>query len=235
MRKVFVAGVLLLFLSPLIQAQSLGAPPDPQAMKPISRMKDGLYIGIGVPFNQIQGDFDGTSYLTSGDEFFLVPKFKDGQGVKYFGGYRGGNVAFELSYAKSTHQATWDGVPVSATGAAFTVWALHIKGYLGGGRSVIQPYILCGFGMPQIVVKDGAVKGSTVGDATFSGEELDIGIGLAIFPFSRLCLFGEWTYRYIDIRMVSQPGGEDWKLADTWGTGLGASKMNLSLGVSFTF
>jgi hypothetical protein len=35
--------------------------------------------------------------------------------------------------------------------------------------------------------------------------------------------------------MVSQPGGEDWKLADTWGTGLGASKMNLSLGVSFTF
>lgn len=198
-------------------------------------MKSGIYFGIGMPFNQIQGDFDGNSYLASGDEFFLVPKFGDGQGVKYFGGYREGNVAFEISYAKSSHRATWDGVDVSAAKAEFSVWSLHIKGYLGGPRSFIQPYVLCGFGMPEIVVKNGAIKGSTVGDATFIGEELDLGIGLAIFPISRFCVFGECTYRYIDIRGVSQPGGENWKLADTWGTGMDASKMNWSLGVSFTF
>ncbi|MEI8190252.1 MAG: hypothetical protein WCI75_11105, partial [candidate division NC10 bacterium] len=206
-----------------------------KAITTASRVKSGLYIGASIPFNRIQGDFDGSSFLTGDEETFFIPKFDDAKGTQFTLGYREEGAAFEVSYQKSTHRATWADIPVSAEGAVFTVWSLCIKGYLGGARSFLQPYALAGIGMPKLVVKDGAIKGAAFGNATFVGEELDLGVGLALFPISRLCLFGEWTYRYIDIRGVSQPGGEDWSIAETWGTGLSASKMMWTAGISFTF
>lgn len=73
--------------------------------------EDGLYLGVGIPYLQIGGEFEGDIYLVSEEGLVLVPEVDGGWGLGFIVGVifqdadgLGGGV--EISYLKSGHTIT---------------------------------------------------------------------------------------------------------------------------------
>lgn len=64
----------------------------------------GAYLGGGLAWHQIRGEFDDTLLLAGADALYDVPNVDPGMGPRFVLGF-GEGVAFELSYARTRHSA----------------------------------------------------------------------------------------------------------------------------------
>lgn len=193
--------------------------------------KQGTYIGLTLPYNAINGNFDGESFLSRQSEIILVPKVESSFGWGILLGGRRQKWAGELSYLRSTHDVTWLGAKGEAT---YNIVSLDFKRYfLVDGP--VQPYFLLGW-IPyaSFVVKDGSASSSgDVGDATFTAllTGLNLGGGLAFYLHPRVSLNGGIIYRLILFGDAEGVEGVTAPIEDP----LSGSGLNLNVGIAFTF
>jgi hypothetical protein len=158
--------------------------------------KPGFYLGLGIPYNTIGGDFDGTSGFTGANDAIIVPKIDGAFGYGMLAGYQADNgLAFELSYLASKHDAKWMG----ATGKVdYSVVNLDLK-YSFNTSQPTQPYLLGGINLDTLVVKDGSVNFTTleVGDATYTGTGFNLGLGVDQYLNSHVSAGLGLTYRFV--------------------------------------
>ncbi len=139
--------------------------------------KQGFYLGVGIPYNTIGGDFDGKTLLIGANDFIILPEIDGGLGLGILLGYGfTKEVALELSYFGTSHNAKFLG---GSGDVDYSVFNLDLK-YSFLTERPTQPYLLFGLGFNQIVVKDGSVDFFTgeVGDGTFTGLGFNLGAGV---------------------------------------------------------
>jgi hypothetical protein len=120
--------------------------------------REGLYLGVQLPYDDIQGDFDDN----------LAPSVDPGIGIGVIFGYGiTSNIAFEIDLSSSSH---------SSAGATidFTEVSLNAK-YAFLAPQSVQPFLLLGFG------------GYTLGDnsLTFGGNGFNLGVGVDFYAMSK--------------------------------------------------
>ena len=107
--------------------------------------KNGGYVGASTLLNFSFGSdtFDGLSAYQreGGEEIVILPRFSGAHNVlRLVGGYRSGRGAFEFSYDRTNHTATFYDLPGEAT---FHVLNFDERVYLLTGNR-IQPHVLLG-------------------------------------------------------------------------------------------
>jgi len=192
-----------------------------------SYVKEGVYVGITIPYNTISGDFDGNSLLASATEIIVIPKIESGMGFGALVGMRFKKGALELSYQNSAHDATWLGAKGTV---AYNAIDIDFKIY-PSTESQIQPFLLFGMGIPWLVVHDGAATFSAVGDATLRGFGFNIGGGVSYYFDPRICVNGGVIYRWINYSTATGVSG----VTNTIQDGLGGSGLSFKFGVTFSF
>lgn len=153
--------------------------------------KDGMYLGVSIPYVSMGHDFDGQTFFTGPNDIVLVPKVDSDFGLGLSVGFRSANAAFELNYVKSSHEATFAGFAgdVEYQQIGFDVRILH-------RRQQTQPYFLLGLFFPELIVKDGsATTGGSIGDASYRGIGADLGGGLLYHLHPRFALDFGVLYR----------------------------------------
>jgi len=171
----------------------------------------GMSIGLLIPFNTVQGDFDGETIVTRTDEELYLPEVEDNLGYGISLGIskidRKGNWDLELSYFRSKHDVTYQSsTGDNTTGEAFySRLALDLKRYFRLNRR-FQPFILIGW-IPyaELEVKNASMtilnsmtpESQQVGDASFKNEGLgaNIGCGMAVNLSRNMALHAGVTYR----------------------------------------
>lgn len=118
----------------------------------------GLYLGLQLPYDDIQGDFDNN----------IAPSVDPGLGVGLIFGYGiTPNFSLEIDLSSSRH---------SSAGATidFNEFSLDAK-YAFLAPQSVQPFLLAGFG------------GYTLGDSslTFGGHGFNIGVGVDFYTRSK--------------------------------------------------
>jgi hypothetical protein len=119
--------------------------------------KEGLYLGLQLPYDDIQGDFDDNT----------MPSVDPGLGVGVILGYGiTPNFSLELDLSSSSHNS------LGAT-IDFTEVSLDAK-YAFLAPESVQPYLFFGFG------------GYTLGDNSlrFEGNGYNLGIGVDFYAMS---------------------------------------------------
>ena len=189
--------------------------------------KDGLYIGFNIPFNNIGGDFNGDTFLTDGFQVILIPEVESSSGLGISVGGRFSELAFELNYLSSTHDATFLGAKGEAD---YNMVNLDFKYYYSADKR-FQPNLLFGLCVPWLVVKDGSSDGVDVGDATFQGFGLNIGGGIAYYINPRVSISGGVIYRWISYHSAEGVSGGSQQLDDN----LDGSGIDFNVGITYTF
>jgi opacity protein-like surface antigen len=119
--------------------------------------KEGLYLGLQLPYDDIQGDFDGNT----------MPSVDPGLGIGVIFGYGiTPNFSLELDLSSSSHNSL--GATIN-----FTEVSLDAK-YAFLAPESVQPYLFFGFG------------GYTLGDNSlrFEGNGYNLGIGVDFYAMS---------------------------------------------------
>lgn len=191
------------------------------------RAEEGFFVGIGLSYNTIHGDFDGESILVSPGEAFIVPSVENDYGPVFTIGTRSNQGAFELSYLYSTHDITWLGAKGEAE---FSMINLDGKFFFMRDQK-LQPYLLFGIGLPWLKVKDGSTDLVSVDDATFHGIGFNIGTGFQYFVHRKVAITPGVTYRWITYSSVSGAGGDNVKIAKD----LDGSGLHYNVGLIFVF
>ena len=159
--------------------------------------KKGFYIGLNLPYNSIEGDFDGDGDVLVGlGEAIFIPDIESNWGSGVLMGIKFNQTALEVSYLKSTHDASFLDVK---TRAVYQMVNIDYKIFSTGKRW--QPYFLVGFCIPWLKVKDFRYTPygeSEITDAGFSdGFGFNIGLGHACYFTPRVSLNTETVYRMI--------------------------------------
>jgi hypothetical protein len=140
----------------------------------VFRPKDGVYIGLALPFVTIGNDFDGETFFVGDTDVVLVPKLDSAFGLRVSLGVRFSNVAMELNYLRSSHDASVAGIPAEAK---YQQFGGDLKFLLTQQQA--QPYLLVGMYLPEVILKDGSASVfGDVGDASYQGLGLNAGVGL---------------------------------------------------------
>jgi hypothetical protein len=116
--------------------------------------KQGFYLGVQLPYDNIQGDFDNR----------IAPSVDPGLGIGLIFGYGiTPNVSFEIDLSSSSHDSA--GARID-----FTEFSFDAK-YAFLAPEPVQPYLLAGFG------------GYSLGDSslTFGGYGYNLGIGVDFY------------------------------------------------------
>jgi len=158
--------------------------------------KDGGYVGASTLLNFSFGSdtFDGLSAYqrVGGEEIVILPRFSGANNVlRLVGGYRSGRGAFEVSYDRTKHTATFYDIPGEAT---FHVLNLDERVYLLTGNR-IQPHVLVGGSIPWLKIKDGSFLDPDVGDASYRGFGVNTEAGVTVYPHPRFGISGGYRYR----------------------------------------
>jgi opacity protein-like surface antigen len=158
--------------------------------------RKGFYLGAGIPYNTIDGDFKGNSFLRGGNEDILIPDIDGALGFDVMIGY-GINAKWsvELNFLGSDHEGTWNGLDGDVFFFSFSVNGKY--NFLPS--QPLQPYLLFGISGNGLALKDGAqdfVTGER-GNATFSGAGLNFGAGIERY-FTKMSLRFGVTYRFVD-------------------------------------
>lgn len=198
------AVALFLFpLLPLLASAQILPEPEPLA-------RSGFYIEPMFSTNVVAGDFDGESFLTDGEELFIMPKFETAAGFGVSAGWKSGGGTFGLYYYSASHDVKYLGAPGRS---GFTAWGLRFTRQLLL-RSPVQPFVLMTINLPRISVVDGAETASAVGDAVFTGVGLDLGAGLMYHLTPRIFVRGAVIFRGILIGWVKGPQGVNKEIGD---------------------
>src|SRR3990172_2133588 len=188
--------------------------------------KDGFYLGLTVPYNTIDGDFDGKTFEVGEEEINIVPDIESNFGLGITLGGRFGKGAFELSYLRSSHDATWLGANFDVD---YNLVNLDGKYYFLADKPM-QPYLLLGLCLPWLVVKDGSANvDGDVDDATYTGIGLNVGGGIAYYFHPQVSINAGIVYRWIGYRHLSGVS-ESGSLDET----LNGSGLNYIVGMTFT-
>lgn len=191
------------------------------------RAEEGFFVGIGLSYNTIHGDFDGESILVAPGEAFIVPSVENDYGPVFTLGWRSDQGAFELSYLHSTHDITWLGAKGEAE---FSMINLDGKFFFLRNQK-LQPFFLFGIGLPWLKVKDGSTDLVSIDDATFNGLGLNIGTGFQYFVYPKVAITPGVTYRWITYSSVSGAGGDNVPIAED----LDGSGLYYNVGLVFIF
>ena len=156
-------------------------------------VQDGTYIGIGVIFTAIGGDFDGQRFFYDSSEAIVVPKIDAGAGFDVVLGYKSGYWGFELFFNYAGSDAKFGARDIK----------VHRLQYGLGGRlyplpeAQLQPFVSVGFGAEYLLAENASVDASSnLGDATYTGVDFRIGGGLAYYLTPRLALNCKFEYVY---------------------------------------
>lgn len=180
-------------------------------------VEERSYVGVFGQFASISDDpgigFDGIagvsrSYSSGVTTYSLIPKIKDNYGFGGLVGYRRGDYAAEVSYARSSHKAEYDGEYFwGTTGtfqdtATYNAFNVNLKRYLFTYLP-IQPYVLGGLCFPWLVVEnatiiDGPEYSWYINSASYSGMGFNLGVGLEFFVMPNVTITGGAIRRWND-------------------------------------
>lgn len=163
----------------------------------VASAKEGFYLGGGLLYNTIAGDFDGdTLFVSTGaSEIIVVPDVDPGFGFALYGGYIGPiGLGGELGITHTGHDAEFVGVSLDTT---LTAVNLDLRFDFQTNAPAI-PYLLAGIGINVITVDDGAANTITgkLGEATYTGLGFHIGGGLDYYVAPVFSLGGRLTLRF---------------------------------------
>jgi len=190
--------------------------------------KKNIYLGVLLPYSTISGDFDATKYLVTTIGDYRIPDLDGAAGIGGVVGYShmGEKLGFaaEMSYQRTSHDATY----FTWTGdATLHMISIDVKGlYLS---MPMQPYLLVGMAIPQLVVKDALMSASETDKITYKGYGLNLGGGINLFLHPNICLNGSAVYRIINYSRAKISLGED----DIPDGGLGGSGLSMNAGLIF--
>ena len=169
--------------------------------------KVGGYVGGSfVPRFTLDGEsFDGLTYYQEigGDEIALLPKLDKQHMFRGILGYRYERAALELSYERTSHNGSFDGVIGKATFQQVNIDARYF--FLTSAR--IQPYVLVGGGIPWLTIQEGSFLEDEpeggVGDGTFNGFALNTEFGVTVYPHPKVGIVLGYSYRPIWFHRVT--------------------------------
>lgn len=158
--------------------------------------RQGFYLGAGVPYNTVGGDFDGKSFLVGPDDIIIQPEIDGGFGYGILAGYGFTPAwALELSYLASSHDAEFLGGSGDVKYSAFNI---DLKYSLLTSQAT-QPYFRVGIGFPKLVVEDGSASFlGQVGDAEYTGVGLNLGVGVDHYVTPHFSVGAGATYRIVE-------------------------------------
>lgn len=160
--------------------------------------KEGFYLGAGIPYNTIGGDFKGDTFLVGPSDIIIQPEIDGGFGFGIVAGYGFNNeLSLELSYLVSSHDAEFIGESVDVK---YSVFNIDLK-YSFLTSQATQPYLLVGVGFPKLVVEDGSETRSflpfRVGDAEYTGVGWNLGVGVDHYVTPNVSIGAGATYRIV--------------------------------------
>ncbi len=188
--------------------------------------KTGFYVGLSLPYNNISGDFNGDTVLVGPSDIIIVPKIEDDYGFGILLGVTSGQGAGELSYLRTTHDASFLG------GKGEVEYNMvNIDGkYYFLAHARVQPYLLLGLSFPWLIIKDGSASSSAVGDATFTGIGFNLGTGIAYYLHPRVSINAGINYKPLWYTRAEGVVGEG-KLEDA----IDGSGFNFNVGMTYIF
>ena len=163
----------------------------------------GAYIGFTTLCNSFGGEFDGKKYFDFGEEVIYVPKVEGNLGFGILLGTRynfkkNNSIAAELGYYYSTH----DNVRFRGRSIFFNMLALNTKYYFSANKT-IQPFFNGELAWPWLSVEGGSSvlvghpEAARLGNASFRGLALGIGVGIAHYPHPKISINAGFIYRWL--------------------------------------
>ncbi|HEY5037703.1 MAG TPA: hypothetical protein VIJ93_01370 [bacterium] len=169
----------------------------------------GLYTGIDST-NHVNG-FNGNVFITSvasPKEIDLLPSISQNFGFGGLVGQREGPYALEVSYWRSSHNASWtDNITTYSGTASYQSLNVDFKRYLFT-QVPTQPFFELGVSFPWLVFKDASSDQSGfIGDFSLSGVGINLGVGMEIYLGNGFSIMGSALQRwsgYTDMVGVQQ-------------------------------
>lgn len=191
--------------------------------------KRGFYLGLGVPYNTIDGDFNGKSDLQQGDEVIIVPRIDPSFGLDIFFGYGiSQKWAVELNFLGSTHGGKWGRFSGNVDYFSFSINGK----YIFASTTESESYLLFGSSDNVLIIRDGSQNLSTgeTGDAILSGSGLNLGVGIDEYLSRHMSLGLRMMFR-----VVNYTNAEGVKQSGTIEDGLDGSGLSLMLSATHHF
>lgn len=195
----FLFAVFLPVLTAAQEATSAAPPAE----------KGRFFFGCAAGWASPGGELDGKLILGDPLFAFYLPRVDANTGFSIQGGAVLKSGIWSAGYFQSSHNAHFQGRERTATLHAVEIEG---KGYLIRSRPV-KPYLLAGFSIPWLTVKDGCLKGDAVYDAQYTGLGVKIGAGLTAPLFPNVILTAGLHYRYLALLYV-KGGGESRDVAN---------------------
>jgi opacity protein-like surface antigen len=167
------------------------------AMVPVAEAKEGFYAGLGITYNTIEGDFNGSGDLRRDNELIIIPDIDNALGIDILGGYGiNDRWSIELNLMSSGHRGAWGGVRKDVNYTSFSVNGKY--SILSSGMT--QPYLLFGISGNALRIKNGGENTLTgeIGDATLSGPGLNVGVGIDEYFTQHVSVDLGVMYRYVE-------------------------------------
>jgi len=158
------------------------------------RMPAKLFVEVSG-FNDAfyKGDLDGALVIGDPERAYFIPKLSPhvGFSLAVGGGLKSGT--WSVSLNRSVHQVIFQEM---RSDCASNMLEVRGRGYLLRTNPIF-PYILLGFNIPWLKVRNGAIKESTRYDASYLGLGVTTGGGITIRLNSKLSISGGVVYRFI--------------------------------------
>ena len=129
----------------------------------------GPFVGGGVIYTSLEGDFDGNSSLVSsgpGNVQIDIPNIDYGFGGRIAGGYRWEHAAVELAIQNSRHDDSFGGVTNTAI---YTSYDLNGYVYIPFPEPHVKPAIMAGFALPYLTLDHASSDGTFTADGRLYG------------------------------------------------------------------
>ncbi len=171
--------------------------------------KQGFYVGVGIPYNTIDGDFDGSSVFNSEQDanwINYLPQIEGAFGINVVVGYGiSEHWAVEFDNMRSNHDWKWG---TQSGKAIYYNFSINGK-YNFTASQTTQPYILVGIGNNDLEIKNGSIDLDTgqVGSGDFSGPGINVGTGIDQYLGQHLCVTLGLMYRFVDYTNVNGVSG----------------------------
>jgi opacity protein-like surface antigen len=163
----------------------------------VAEAKKGFEAGLGISYNTIGGDFNGSGGVQNDSEVIIIPDINNAAGIDILGGYGiDDQWSIELNLMSSGHRGTWEGL---RRNVRYTSFSVNGK-YSFLPSSMTQPYLLFGISGNVLRIRDGSEDIFTreTGDATLSGPGVNIGVGIDEYLTQHVFLNLGAMYRYVD-------------------------------------
>jgi hypothetical protein len=148
------------------------------------------------------GEFDGKLILGNEQRIFNVPKLAPKEGFGLAFGSMTPSGMWSVTYTQSIHRTDFRGIGGKAVFNALDIdgKAFLIKNF------PVRPYVLLGFHLPWITVRDGVLRDVRVCDATYFGLGVKGGTGLVVELGDVIVLSGGVNYRLMGFMYVDGLG-----------------------------